>query len=53
MNNGKILDEVKHHRGDNNSEITIIKLLTENISNITKSLTSKPNQAKSFISTRY
>ena len=51
MNNGKILDEVKHHRGDNNSEITIIKLLTENISHIAKSLNSKPNQVKPFIST--
>ena len=31
MNNGQILDEVKHLRDDNNSKNTIIKLLTENI----------------------
>ena len=49
MNNGKILDEVKYLRDDNNSKNTIIKLLTENISDMTKSF-SKPNQEKPFIS---
>ena len=50
MNNGQILDEVKHLRDDNNSKNTIIKLLTENISDITKSFSNKPNQEKPFIS---
>ena len=49
MNNGKILDEVEYLRDDNNSKNTIIKLLTENISDMTKSF-SKPNQEKPFIS---
>ena len=49
MNNGQILDEVKHLRDDNNSKNTIIKLLTENIPDITKSFSNKPNQEKTFI----
>ena len=43
MNNGQVLDEVKHLRDDSNSKNTIIKLLTENISDITKPFSSKPN----------
>ena len=43
MNNGQVLDEVKHLRDDSNPKNTIIKLLTENISDITKSFSSKPN----------
>ena len=50
MNNGQILDGVKHLRDNNNSKNTIIKLLTGNISDITKSFRSKPNQKKPFIS---
>ena len=50
MNNGQILDEVKHLRGGNNSKNTTIKLLTENISDITKSFSNKRNQEKPFIS---
>ena len=50
MNNGQILDGVKHLRDDNNSKNTIIKLLTGNISDITKSFRNKPNQKKPFIS---
>ena len=50
MNNGQILDEVKHLRDDNNSKNIINKLLTENISDITKSLSKTPNQEKPFIS---
>ena len=49
MNNGQILDEVKHLRDDNNSKNNI-KLLTENILDITKSFSHKPNQGKPFIS---
>ena len=50
MSNGQILDEVKHLRDDNNSKNNIIKFLTENISDITKSFSHKPNQEKPFIS---
>ena len=50
MNNGQILDEVKHLRDDNSSKNTIIKLLTGNISDITKSFSNKQNQEKPFIS---
>ena len=50
MNNGQILDEVKHLRDNNNSKNIVIKLLTENISDITKSLSKTPNQEKPFIS---
>ena len=50
INNGQILDEVKQLRDDSNSKNTIIKLLTESISDITKSLSNKPNQEKSFMS---
>ena len=50
MNNDQILDEVKHLRDDNNSKNTTIKLLTENIPDITKSFSNKPNQEKTFIS---
>ena len=51
MTNGQILGDVKHLRDDNNSKKnTIIKLLTENISDITKSFSSKPNQEKPFVS---
>ena len=50
MNNGQISDEVKHLRDDNSSKNTIIKLLTENISDITKSFSNKQNQEKPFIS---
>ena len=46
MNNGQILDEVKHPRDDSNSK----KHLTENISDITKSFSNKPNQEKPFVS---
>ena len=49
MNNDQILDEVKHLRDDNNSKNTTIKLVTENIPDITKSLSNKPNQEKTFI----
>ena len=42
MNNGQILDEVKHRRDDSNSK----QHLTENISDITKSFSNKPNQEK-------
>ena len=48
INNGQILDQVKHLRDDNNSKNTIIKLLTENISEITKSLSNKPKEEKPF-----
>ena len=40
MNNGQILDEVKHLRDDNNSKN---KLLTENISDITNLLAKTEN----------
>ena len=50
MNNGQILGEVKHLRDDNNSKNNIIKLLTENISDIGKPFSHKPNQEKPFIS---
>ena len=50
MNDGQILDEVKHLRDDNNSKNTLIKLITENILDITKSFSKKPNQEKPFIS---
>ena len=46
MNNGQILDEVKHRRDDSNSK----QHLTENISDITKSFSNKPNQEKPFVS---
>ena len=46
MNNGQILDEVKHRRDDSNSK----QHLTENISDITKSFSNKPNQEKTFVS---
>ena len=49
MNNDQILDEVKHLRDDNNSKNTTIKLLAENIPDITKSFSNKPNQEKTFI----
>ena len=48
MNNEQTLDEVKHLRDDNNSKNTIIKLLAENISDITKSFSSKLIQEKPF-----
>ena len=50
MNNEQTLDEVKHLRDDNNSKNTIIKLLAENISDITKSFSSKLIQEKPFTS---
>ena len=48
INNDQILDEVKHLRDDNNSQYTIIKLFTENISDTTKSFINKRNQEKPF-----
>ena len=50
MNKGQILDEEKHLKDDNNSKNTMIKLLTENVSDITKYFSNKPNQEKPFIS---
>ena len=50
MNNEQTLDEVKHLRDDNNSKNTIIKLLAENISDITKSFSSKLIQEQPFTS---
>ena len=50
MNNEQTLDEVKHLRDDNNSKNTIIRLLAENISDITKSFSSKLIQEKPFTS---
>ena len=50
MNNEQTIDEVKHLRDDNNSKNTIIKLLAENISDITKSFSSKLIQEKPFTS---
>ena len=44
MNDGQILDEVKHLRDDNNSKNTLIRLITENILDLTKSFSKKPNQ---------
>lgn len=50
MNNCQILDEVKHLRDNNNSKNAIIKLLTEDISDIIKHFSNKQIQEKSFIS---
>ena len=50
MNNGQISDVVKQLRDDCNLRHTIIKLLTENISDITKLFSNKQNQKKPFIS---
>lgn len=50
MNNCQILDEVKHLRDNNNSKNAIIKLLTEDISDIIKHFSNEQIQEKSFIS---
>ena len=50
MNNEQTLDGVNYLRDDNNSKNTIIKLLAENISDITKSFSSKPIQEQPFTS---